>query len=234
MNDYEERKEARTERYSELAAKHRRESISSWEASDAATRGIPMGQPILIGHHSEKAHRNALAKSHNAMRKSTEHTDKAEYYEEKAAATANNTAISSDDPEAVEKLKTKLSFLQEKQAGMKIANAKARKEKKDRPHPVWELQNNNGNMSRIKKRIKFLEAQSEKTTKTYEINGIELCENVELNRIQMFFPGKPSQEIRSKLKSRGFRFSPRNDNAWQAFLKGWNILTAKEIAEGAA
>ncbi len=44
-----------------------------------------MGQPILVGHHSERGHRSLLQKSDNAMRKSVELDDKADYYANKAA-----------------------------------------------------------------------------------------------------------------------------------------------------
>lgn len=44
---------------------------------------IPMGQPILVGHHSEKRHRRDLDKIDNSMRKSCQEDDKAKYYENK-------------------------------------------------------------------------------------------------------------------------------------------------------
>lgn len=51
--------------------------------SERAT-GIPLGQPILVGHHSEKRHRRAIEKADNAMRKSVEETEKAEAYNRRA------------------------------------------------------------------------------------------------------------------------------------------------------
>ena len=47
--------------------------------------GIPMGQPILVGHHSEKRHRRALDDSWNALGKSVALNDKAEQHEAKAS-----------------------------------------------------------------------------------------------------------------------------------------------------
>lgn len=39
------------------------ESGRRWNAALSATAGIPLGQPILVGHHSERRHRNALARA---------------------------------------------------------------------------------------------------------------------------------------------------------------------------
>lgn len=85
-----ERALSRSERYEELAAKNAQKSNDYYSASKRATEGIPMGQPILIGHHSEKRHRRDLDRSHNAMGKSVEHQKKAEHYEYKAAVAASN------------------------------------------------------------------------------------------------------------------------------------------------
>ena len=44
-----------------------------------------------------------------------------------------------------------------------------------------------------------------------------IVENTEANRLQVFFPEKPSETVRKELKSNGFRWSPRN-KAWQRQL----------------
>ena len=46
-------------------------------AAHAATDGIPMGQPILVGHHSQRRHERAIERGDNAMRASVEHSNKA-------------------------------------------------------------------------------------------------------------------------------------------------------------
>lgn len=48
----------------------------------------------------------------------------------------------------------------------------------------------------------------------YEADGCEVVDNIEQQRVQILFPGKPSAEIISYLKSHGFRWSPFN-KAWQ-------------------
>ena len=68
MNAYEERKQARIDRYHELSAKNRTRAQGRFKASDDAVAGIPAGQPILVGHHSERRHRRALERSDTNMR----------------------------------------------------------------------------------------------------------------------------------------------------------------------
>jgi len=88
--------------------------------------GIPLGQPILVGHHSEKRHRAAIERSDKAMRRGVEEGKRAEQLRSKAASVGTG-GISSDDPEAVTKLKAKLAALEEAQANMKAANKIVRK-----------------------------------------------------------------------------------------------------------
>ncbi|MCU0551882.1 MAG: DUF3560 domain-containing protein [Leptolyngbya sp. Prado105] len=123
----EERKAQRTERYEELADKHRNASKSRYQASHQLSEHIPLGQPILVGHHSEKRHRRDLHRINDNMRKSIEHGKTADYYAGRLAAMENNTAISSDDPDALEKLQAKLADCEEAQEYMKRINALVRK-----------------------------------------------------------------------------------------------------------
>jgi hypothetical protein len=59
-----------------------------------------MGQPILVGHHSEQRDRRFRRRLWDLMGKSVAANDKAKYYEEKAEAIESNQSISSDDPDA--------------------------------------------------------------------------------------------------------------------------------------
>lgn len=65
-----ERAKAKAERYEEWADKARQRSDEAFERSNNAVAGIPLGQPILVGHHSEGMHRAAIKKSWAAMDKS--------------------------------------------------------------------------------------------------------------------------------------------------------------------
>lgn len=63
MSTRSERKQNRIDRYNELARKAETKSIEAFEHSNSIVKCIPMGQPILVGHHSEKRHRRDLDKA---------------------------------------------------------------------------------------------------------------------------------------------------------------------------
>ncbi len=230
--NYEERKEARIERFKSLAQKARENSNSSYERSNKLASVIPMGQPILVGHHSEGAHRAHIKRIHSAMDKFVEESDKAEYYEQRAESAENNLAISSDDDDAIKKLEEKVIKLEGQRTQIKEHNKKARKEGTDQ-YPSYHLSNLGQNIRSVKQRIKQLQKvkQIEEVEETY--GEITLKVDKEANRVKLFFPEKPSDEVRTKLKSNGFRWSPYN-GCWQSFLKEWNIRTAREIAQEVA
>ncbi len=129
MNNYEAKKQARINRYKARAAKAKNDASNSSRRAIEMLDCIPMGQPILVGHYSEKGHRALLKRSDNAMRKASIDYKKAKYYEQKARAAENNNAISSDDPEALRKLKEKLATLENNREYYKKINALARKAK---------------------------------------------------------------------------------------------------------
>ena len=74
----------RAERYSARAEKAENRSEAAHEQFRALLDPIPFGQPILVGHHSERRHRRTLEKADNAMRKACEEADKAKYYKGRA------------------------------------------------------------------------------------------------------------------------------------------------------
>lgn len=102
-----ERAEAHVARAAELAERHadraeRREAESdaAYQRSQDLVAGIPVGQPILAGHHSERRHRNTLDKSWNALGKSVALGREAEEAEARAQSSAAE-ARSYDQPARV-------------------------------------------------------------------------------------------------------------------------------------
>jgi len=229
MNSWEEKQEARADRYRELASKAKSQSTAAHERSNSLADMIPFGQPILVGHHSEKGHRRHIEKIHNSMRKSIELSEKAEYYENKVKGIENNNSISSDDPDAIKKLKEKLVKLEEFRTKSREHNKKARKEGKD-TLPSWHFSNLSGRIISVKQRIEYLERQKSVEDSEEEVNGVTIKVNKEDNRVQVFFPGIPSVEVRSKLKSNGFRWS-RYNGCWQRMISDWAVQLAKDIAK---
>ena len=137
--------------------------------------------------------------------------------------------ISSDDKNAIEKLKEKLAAEEKQHQEYKDYNVKARKEGKQQL-AGYVLQNSNARIRNIKKRLEKLEAAAKDETKEIAIGNIKIADNVEANRIQIVFEDKPSEEIRKVLKSYSFKFSYKN-NAWQRFRNPHALSLAKELCE---
>lgn len=163
--------------------------------------------------------------------------------------------ISSDDPKAIQKLKDKLLHLEEEQENMKAVNAYYRKNKTlegcnilteksreiltdymkrqniTKPYSSFALSNNNANIKRVKQRIKELEQKATDTTLTGWIfeNG-SIVANKELNRLQILFDEKPEEELRTKLKRNGFKWSP-SQGVWQRLLNRNAIYAVRRIEE---
>ena len=106
--DYYERQEARRERYELRAERARQESDAAARQAEKMASIIPMGQPILVGHHSEGRDRRYRARIGQTMDKAISLDKKAAYYEEKAEC-VGQSGISSDAPDALERLEKKLA-----------------------------------------------------------------------------------------------------------------------------
>ena len=101
------------------AEKKSNEAYIKTDLSEEAT-GIPLGQPILVGHHSERAHRKVLERADNAMRKSIEEDKKAEDYESRAKYWKDKAStINLSMPESVEYFEFELEKAKLKHEGMK-------------------------------------------------------------------------------------------------------------------
>jgi hypothetical protein len=258
-SNFEEKRNSRIDRYEALARKFAGESESRLSRFNALANAIPMGQPILVGHHSERRHRRDLEKMENNMRQAVELQNKAEHYQSRIKAAEDNTAISSDDPDALQKLTDKLARLQEYQEHMKRINALHGKYLKNpkalddidlpeewkekirtyvpeyswlkHPYAPYKLTNNSGNMATVRKRIERLQYLNTQQDKETLFGDIRIKENATENRIQIFFPGKPEEKVREELKHNGFRWAP-SVGAWQSFYSTWAGHMAKQIVEG--
>lgn len=238
MNECEQKRAERAERYRELAEKNEQLANQQNQAGWDKLHQIPFGQPILIGHHSERRHRNHIKRVDAHFAKSKEASDKADYYRNRAAAAESNRAIFADDPEATTKIEDRVKKLEERQKLMVAANKLVKKGDREglldlgftektvdeclkgdfcgrKGFPAYMLQNNPANIRRLKLRLGHLEkAATESTTEETLKDGIRMADNVEENRLQIFFPSIPAPEIRQSLKQNGFRWSPSN-KAWQ-------------------
>lgn len=264
--DYEAKQARKRDRLESAAAKARTEAGRRHGAARSIGDRIPFGQPILVGHHSEKRHRKDIARIDTNMRKGFEASDRAADYTSRAAAIGTG-GISSDDPVAVQKLKAELAPLEKKQAQMKAANAAIRKHAKAGAEaqiaalvalgyssgpaakllekdfagrigfPDYAITNNGANIRRIEKRIAELnkkEETQERAPISGEIEGLTfaMSENKRENRTQILFSGKPSEDLRGRLKANGFRWAStigmwQRQMSNQAWHRGAGALDVK-------
>ena len=249
MNAYEQKQETRRGRLLALADRMQAASDAAYSQARRMASVIPMGQPILVGHHSEKRDRNYRARIWRTQGRCVELQRKAEYFRSKASSVGEG-GISSDDPEAARKLREELAKLEAMQGRMKAVNGAHKAfmknpESLDRstlsdadkarirnykpayswePHPFapFQTSNNNANIRRIRQRIAhltLLAATSDQPDREHDCGAYRVIECFSDNRLRVVFPGKPADAVRSVLKHNGFRWSPDN-GAWQRMLSG--------------
>lgn len=162
------------------------------------------------------------------MEKAVKLDKKAAYYAGRTEAAKNNTAISSDDPDAIEKLKSKLATLEAEREKVKASN-KAAKKNGTEPAPWYTLPYLGKDIKRIKDRIAQLERlDSQPVLEDIHFEGGIIHENTEINRLQIIFDETPDKEIRENLYHWGFKWAG-SEGAWQR-LRGSNALYAAKRA----
>jgi hypothetical protein len=248
---YEAKRAARIDRLKSAATSAQSQSDNLFETAHKMAECIPMGQPILIGHHSEKRDRNYRQRIHNKMDKAVELGQKADNLAGRAIAAERNTSIFSDDPRADEKIAEKVERLEARQHLMKSFNAALRKNDiaamtelgfseaqiNRLSQPDWcgrkgyadyELTNNNANIRRLKLRLAEVQKKQNDETTEETIGDVRILDNVDDNRLQIFFPGKPSEAVRDELKHSGFHWA-RFNGAWQRHRSNSAMFEAKRI-----
>lgn len=255
MNAYEQKQANRKARYEELAEQASAESASTYNRARDMAKAIPFGQPILVGHYSEARDRNYRDRIHATYGKAFALQDKAKHYERKAASVGTG-GISSDDPDAIEKLRAELAKVEQTQERMKAANKAIRTHKTEEARiaalvaqglteaqaaellkpdfagrvgfPSYALSNNNANARRIAGRIAELEKRRQSVDVEQEAEGYTYREDTEENRVMFVFPDKPDEETRALLKRHAFKWSPSR-GAWVRQLNNAGIWAGQQV-----
>jgi len=257
-SDFQARRQRRVERMRERAESKRREAERLSSSSDALAN-VMNGQPVLVGHHSEKRHRRDLERLNRSTGRIVELSGEAEELERRADSAERNRAISSDDPDAIVKLKSKIDALEAERERYKKVNRMIRAgrwdelaekereslqrymrfsparviDKKGVERPFYEqyvLSNIGNNIRAAKKRLDKLHALAALESESWRYGEIVVHANRDENRVQIKFPGKPSDEIRAELKRDGFRWSP-GAGVWQRLLNSYAVDVAKRLAQ---
>lgn len=113
----------------------------------------------------------------------------------------------------VELVRSVLDYLATKQIEINVVLATKR-------HSVWKL------LDVAEKAKESLEEKATAESQESEINGVRVVRNMQADRLQLFFDGKPAPDMISKLKHAAFRWSPSN-GCWQRQLTQ-NAISATE------
>lgn len=120
-----ERAKRKAEKLQGYANNAERKSNQFYEASNEGKDFLSLGEPIKIGHHSEKRHRALIDRNWNRMGKSVEFSNKAAEYESRAEyweRKANDINLSM--PESVEFFEYKLEKAKAQHEGIKNGTIK--------------------------------------------------------------------------------------------------------------
>ena len=101
-----------------------------------------------------------------------------------------------------------------------------------RPMPDFELTSLRGKIKRVQARLEELEKlRAGDAPEGWKFDGGEVVINTDLNRLQIVLDGRPDDNMKQVLKSRGFRWAP-SQGAWQRQLTDNAIYAAKIVTGG--
>lgn len=110
----------RAERLANAAASANAKSGAYWAASNEGAAFLSLGEPIKVGHHSEKRHRALIERNHDRMRNSIECQKKAEVLAERASYWESKAAeINLSMPESIEFYEYEFEMAKAKHEGLK-------------------------------------------------------------------------------------------------------------------
>lgn len=225
--------ERRAELRREWAAKRASKANAAFKAAHDLAEMIPFGQPILVGHHSEKHARADAKRIENGMRSGVESQRMAVRHERKAATIESRLkrTIFSDDENAAENLQKRIADRERIVEGMKFVNKahakfiktgvmpegvsdseaeKIRNYKpayswEPHPYPPYALTNLRNQIAADRKRLAMVEQMANRAAAASQSDSGVLIEGNEFVRVT--FAEKPAREILGELKAAGFRWS---------------------------
>lgn len=239
-----ERMEHRAKLRREWAAKRRGKAAAAFAKADAVASGIPFGQPILVGHHSEAGHRRDVAKIDAGMAEGVASSAMADKHSQKAKTIESRLkrTIFSDDADAAENLKKRIAERERVAERMKFVNkahakflktsvmpdgvSEAEADKirnykpayswEPHPYPPYAMANLRNLIAADRKRLVMIEKMSERAAAASESESGVLIEGGEFVRVT--FAEKPDRDVINRLKAAGFRWGGGGWSGYRASL----------------
>lgn len=90
MTSVEERAQQRADRFKGYQANRAADAASAYQESQDLAGRVPMGQPILVGHHSERRARKVAERIDSTMAKAVKMWDTSEYWEQRVKGVLAN------------------------------------------------------------------------------------------------------------------------------------------------
>jgi uncharacterized protein DUF3560 len=228
-----ERKERRQERREEWAEKREASASAAFDQAHTMAAAIPFGQPILVGHHSEKRDRKYRARIDGAMGHGVADSRMAEHHANRAAGIARqlDTSVFSDDVDAIDRLRERIAEREDRRDRIKAYNASCRKgtpnpsvlteRERDKlastrrvaayqlskggGFPSYVLTNLGAAIRKDQKRIADIERRANQTAEAEDNGGVVVrCTG---DYCAVTFAEKPERAILDTLKASGFRWS---------------------------
>ncbi|MBZ0121665.1 MAG: DUF3560 domain-containing protein, partial [Sandaracinaceae bacterium] len=252
MSHYDDKLEARRTRLQARADKAQAKARAAAGKADSIASMIPMGQPILVGHHSERRHRKHLGEIDRAMRTAIEASDEAEELRRRARR-VGSAGVSADDPNAIDKLEAKIAQIERDRDEAKKVNAAYREggweavaklgvigpedvlalgaamEHLPRgmrvPYPAYVFQNVSSELRRLRERVEALK-KGPIGFDPVEGDGWRLEARPDLNRVALSFDRRPDKSVTEALRRGGWRWSPR-EGAWLRMLNNTGVNAAE-------
>jgi len=241
----------RAEQAAERAERLRSKAGETFAREHEILDRIPVGQPILVGHHSQRRHERDIERSNSLARQGLDLLDQAKTAER--AAVRAEQVISSQDPEAIALLEAKLVELRADVEFTKLVNKAFRKGGLEAARLVegitpqfierledvvrffpWKkspcsTEGINAEIRRVEARIVELRReQSTPEAPPLEGDGWRIEESKADARIRLFFTGRPSRDAAHELKANGFKWAP-SVGAWQRQLNDNGRWAARKV-----
>jgi hypothetical protein len=220
--------ERRLERRLEWAESRDRKSDVAFDRARRIADNIPLGQPILVGHHSERHARADQKRIENGMRAGCESMEMAKTHRSKASGIERQLehSVFTDDADAIEQLEARIAVNEAERDRRKKVNTLYRKGDAEglaalglnlesltaeiqklhswdrQPYPAYSLTNLGARIRSDRERIAEVKRRRALAEKAEAAGGVMVEEFGEYVRVT--FAEKPERSTIEALKAAGF------------------------------